>query len=178
MSDKSAFQLRSFLFSFKGRVSRRPYATLIIPLWALFSVSQHGFQQLANYIATMHGVIMPAWWYPTIIFCTIFELVCLWVITSQTAKRLHDIGHSGKWALLIPLRYMAAFVLPLIILQVGSAYETPFEDTWPWVVTYSRPLLYFKYALWAATLALCFIRGNRGPNRYGTSPRQPDLPLA
>lgn len=101
----------------------------------------------------------------------IYGLLNFFVMLSLTARRLHDIGLSGWWQLVV-------FVAPLVVL--GSVFialpiieHSPLNPVWvvesvTWLVVIG--VIGFQ-------LMLLFKDGQKHPNQYGESPKYPSRPI-
>lgn len=91
-------------------------------------------------------------------------------VPALLARRLHDFGRTGWWALM---------ALPLV---AASSYKTLLvnfhaygPDAWPALGIWEAPLVVCAVLM----LATIVVPGDDGPNRYGHDPRQrPETPRA
>ena len=95
------------------------------------------------------------------------RLVLAVPLGALVARRLHDFGASGWWALAVPLAI--ALSVPGVIAGAGLDFEArlSFEMAW-------RPLGAAASILGLACLAIFLKEGDVGPNAYGPDPRDGD----
>ncbi|MBT9444949.1 MAG: DUF805 domain-containing protein [Hyphomonadaceae bacterium] len=144
-----------FLFSPNGRVSRADYwlRWLIPSALAPIVVSAVDAALGARYLT-------PVW-----------VLVSFWPNIAITAKRYHDRGMSGWWTLwsvlitLVPLFLVYSGTEALITGAVVSAWLST------WIGLYGA-----FWAIFAFTLIVYFLPGERCANRFGPDPRKPKPP--
>lgn len=142
-----------FFFRFKGRVGRKGF-------WAysLTAMLLMGFAFYVVLMATFGGRLrsgLDAAEAMLIGLIVLFALQVLlaWTSCAVVAKRWHDRGRSGWWSLIIVMPYLA---LPLDF--AASGVEIVLE------------LAFALGGLW--TLVECgFLKGTKGPNRYGDDPQ-------
>jgi len=123
-----------FFFSSAGRLSRLPFMVsagiLLTGAWLYQAVA-------APPVGWITGLVV----YPFLLFCG----------ASVTAKRWHDRGRSGWWALPVLAAVLA---------------------TWnPWAPGALR-FLSSLFLVWAA-IELCAMPGEQGLNRFGPNPMAP-----
>jgi len=137
------------LFLFQGRLNRQPYwligiaIAVVITLVAIFVVAS---AVLEHEIEGLAFAIL-----------VIFGILCIpliWIGFAIGAKRLHDRDKSAWWLLVF-------YVLPSILSQIS--YHLGLMGG----LVFS--LASFGIAVWGL-IELGFLRGTRGPNRYGPDP--------
>lgn len=133
--------VREMLFSFHGRLNRRPYIVAALALG------------LPNII--LQG-LAPAW------LALVVQIALFWPLLALAAKRAHDRGHGTAWIV-----YMAG--LPgvfgiLLQMATGPVFASPDPSTLKLVI--SLDLLITLPVLWAL-VEFVALRGERGANRYG-----------
>lgn len=157
--------LREKLFSFEGRLRRRDWWLLSIPLWVLrFAVSQAA-------IATAFGVqatafrhrnhFGQAWSWPGMLGALVL-LVFVWPGLALMAKRRHDRDASVKPFLVLDLICVVLASLPLDSLVADVAVRA-------WAAWLGW-LLGTGIALYIIVV-LGFLEGSPRRNRYGPSPK-------
>lgn len=77
---------------------------------------------------------------------------------APTVKRLHDVGRSGWW-------YFPYFVLPAVLYLLAVESVDPEASIVFILMTFAGLMI----ILWAI-FEMGFVRGPRGPNRYGDDP--------
>jgi uncharacterized membrane protein YhaH (DUF805 family) len=165
-----------FLFGFEGRINRAKYwlAALIILCWMMFvlmllaafgkffGIADHGyafdiFGIAASFQLADHGPASKASLFPQIIIIPM-TVAFAWTYAVTSIKRLHDRNRSGWW------------VVPFV---VAPALFGRFED---WLGDSSTAaalgLAVFLLYIWGF-IEMAFLKGTRGPNRFGTDPLAP-----
>lgn len=98
---------------------------------------------------------------------SIYSLLISLVTLSLTARRLHDIGWSGWWQLLIYILPMLASIIFLI--SMVNAEQGNIENM--------QGIILMMIAAFLVTflfmLVLFFKDGQKHPNKYGDSPKYP-----
>jgi uncharacterized membrane protein YhaH (DUF805 family) len=154
----------SLLFSFSGRINRAKY-WLAVLFWTVVFIVVFGVvaTMLAKDIIALGSDpsgeeilrVILGYGLGLVLF---FLLVLVPMMISSFAvgvKRLHDRDQSGWW---IVLFYFAPGVASAIAQSSASG-----------VVSLVLSLLSFAISIWAIVV-LGFLRGTRGPNRYGPDP--------
>jgi uncharacterized membrane protein YhaH (DUF805 family) len=163
-----------FLFRFEGRINRGKYwlATLIILGWmilalsllagvsAAFGIGGHGFAiDLFGISASinLNDDASTASWFPWLVIMPMTAAFA-WCYAAASIKRLHDRNRSGWW------------MVPLI---VAPGLFDHFEE----LVAHSYAvavlgLAMFVLYIWGL-VELYWLRGTRGPNRFGPDPLAP-----
>jgi uncharacterized membrane protein YhaH (DUF805 family) len=173
-------RLRSFLFSFEGRINRAKYwyvsfaslcsylvffVFMAVLAWALGGIFR---------VTSVHVQIFPlfSYWarfsydspassaaliYPLFYAAeTPFLVIGMWFLAATTIKRLHDRNKSGWW--IVPF-----CVAPGLLYELLCWLDTPLT------VALIVGALGFGLALWGFVELFC-LRGMRGPNRFGSDP--------
>jgi uncharacterized membrane protein YhaH (DUF805 family) len=137
---------KALFFSFHGRVGRRRYwLALVACNVAAFAISfVVGF--LARVASGSDGALVPLVQGP-------INLAGAYVSAAITAKRLHDHGRSGWWALAIALMGGVIYRASQGLLPNTAPYATVFG---PWFLPY---LGFF--------ILLGFLPGQKSSNRFG-----------
>lgn len=141
------------LFSFSGRMPRRPY-------WVIAVANVAFGAALALFFAAL-GTATPT---PTLLttMSTVLGVTIvaqLWTFLATTVKRLHDRGRSAWWLLVYLL-------LPSFLPSVGTALYRV-DRTGIGLMIFS--LASFAVSLWAL-IDLGFLRGTPGDNPWGPDP--------
>jgi len=101
-----------FYFSLNGRVDRRDYWTLLIAPLIVVAI-------LLGMLSRLMGLSTHAVNYT----CLILLPVVAWISMAVSAKRWHDIGSSGWWAILslVPfIGYVVVIALGVLPGEVGA----------------------------------------------------------
>jgi uncharacterized membrane protein YhaH (DUF805 family) len=159
-----AMNFAQVLFSFRGRINRAKY-WLAVLFWTVVAIVVFGVMagMLAKDIVALgsepsaEDVVRVILSYG-IGFVLVFLVVFVPMMVSSLAigiKRLHDRGQSGWW---IVLFYFGPAAASAIGRSSGSE-----------AVLLVLSLVSFGISIWAIVV-LGFLRGTRGPNRYGPDP--------
>ena len=144
--------MSQLLFSFQGRLNRKPYwmtaiaITVLIIVLMLIALGLVGERKFGAAIGVVALII-------------ILYIPLIWVGLAVGAKRLHDRDKSAWWLLLF---YAAPSVLS------GAANRTDDIGTMGILLH----LVSFAITVWAFVELGC-LRGTVGPNRYGPDPLAP-----
>jgi uncharacterized membrane protein YhaH (DUF805 family) len=139
--------MTQLLFSFQGRLNRKPYwmtaiATMLIIivllLFALILIREHRFE--------FAGL--------TLVLLVILYIPLIWIGLAIGAKRLHDRDKSAWWLLVF-------YAAPGILSTAGNRMED--------VGFIILHIISFGISVWAFVELGC-LRGTPGPNRYGPDP--------
>jgi uncharacterized membrane protein YhaH (DUF805 family) len=139
--------MTQLLFSFQGRLNRKPYwmtaiATMVIIivllLFALILIREHRFE--------FAGL--------TLVLLVILYIPLIWIGLAIGAKRLHDRDKSAWWLLVF-------YAAPGILSTAGNRMED--------VGFIILHIISFGISVWAFVELGC-LRGTPGPNRYGPDP--------
>jgi len=139
--------MTQLLFSFHGRLNRKPYWTMVIAttvvfilllLLALATIREYGLEFLLVTIAILVILYVPL----------------IWIGLALGAKRLHDRDKSAWWLLVF-------YALPTILSTAADRMED--------VQFIILRLISFAITVWAFVELGC-LRGTVGPNRYGPDP--------
>jgi len=135
------------LFSFQGRLNRKPYWTMVIAttvvfilvlLLALAALREYGLEFLPVTIAIILVLYIPL----------------IWIGLALSAKRLHDRDKSAWWLLVF-------YALPTILSTAADRTED--------VQFIILHLISFGITVWAL-VELGGLGGTVGSNRYGPDP--------
>jgi uncharacterized membrane protein YhaH (DUF805 family) len=164
-----------FLFSFEGRINRAKYwlAVLIILCWMIFVL------MLLAALATIFGIGGPlainvigisasiqlgdddpaskASLFPQIVTIPM-TLVFGWSYAAASIKRLHDRNKNGWW--IVPF-IVATGLYDQFGDRLGGSYAALFIG-----------LTVFIAFIWGL-VEMCWLKGTRGPNRFGPDPLAP-----
>jgi uncharacterized membrane protein YhaH (DUF805 family) len=139
--------LSQLLFSFQGRLNRKPYwmtaiaITVLVIVLILLALGMVGEREFGAAIAVVALIV-------------ILYIPLIWIGLAVGAKRLHDRDKSAWWLLLF---YGAPSVL--------SGAADRMDDIGGGVLH----LVSFAITVWAI-VELGFLRGTPGPNSYGPDP--------
>lgn len=158
-----------FLFSPYGRISRKS-------VWLHWMLPYIGVIIIATLMDMALFPEDPETGEPPAVFQAIVSLVLLWPSIAVTTKRLHDLGWSGWWQLIILLGIVAMSATAYFYLlsqDAGSAAAGPAPlDPMQMAVLGVVSIGLGVFALYLSVATL-FFRGQAGPNKYGEDPLQP-----
>jgi uncharacterized membrane protein YhaH (DUF805 family) len=147
--------LSQLLFSFQGRLNRKPYwmtaiaITILVIVLILLALGMVGEREFGAAIGVVALLI-------------ILYIPLIWVGLAVGAKRLHDRDKSAWWLLLF-------YAVPSVL----SGAADRMDDIGGGVLH----LVSFAITVWAI-VELGFLRGTPGPNSYGPDPLgQPAQPV-
>ena len=165
-------------FGFSGRINRGKY-WLTLVIWLLIwivAIVVFALGGLAIFDRNLNDGSLPspedldAFWrmvrdYGALSLIILVFLIASWVsAVAVGVKRLHDRDRSGWW---IVLFYFGPAVLQAVQNSAESAT----------LVSILLGLGAFAVSIWAL-VELGFLRGTRGPNRFGADPLARDVALA
>ena len=165
-------------FGFSGRINRGKY-WLTLVIWLLIwivAIVVFALGGLAIFDRNLNDGSLPspedldAFWrmvrdYGALSLIILVLLIASWVsAVAIGVKRLHDRDRSGWW---IVLFYFGPAVLQAVQNSAESAT----------LVSILLGLGAFAVSIWAL-VELGFLRGTRGPNRFGADPLARDVALA
>ena len=171
-----------YLFSFEGRINRaRNWQALLIIIgigicWLMFfgmltigAASLLGATGPANFSIGTEEILKlfdPAFYrtlalakLPIVLLQVTGSVLIVWIFFATSIKRLHDRDKSAWW--MIPF-----FLLPAYNDQVAAWFPDVF------VLQALFSLGAFALCIWGM-IELYFLRGSRGPNRFGADPLAP-----
>jgi uncharacterized membrane protein YhaH (DUF805 family) len=139
--------MTQLLFSFRGRLNRKPYwmtviATMVIIVLLLLLV----LVMIREQRFEVAGL--------TVIILIILYIPLIWIGLAIGAKRLHDRDKSAWWLLVF-------YALPGILSTAGNEI-----GDLGFIILH---IISFGITVWAFVELGC-LRGTRGPNRYGPDP--------
>lgn len=150
-------------FDFKGRARRREFGWFLLGavlISTFVSILEEASLALAlSGSATFFAVLN-----------NIISLVFIIPQVSVTTRRLHDLGYSGWWQLLLIVGWLVLAVIMGGMLGVGqfsSVEIRSFVGVWTII---ALVLFAFNFIMW---LYLIFKDGQKPPNKYGESPKYP-----
>jgi uncharacterized membrane protein YhaH (DUF805 family) len=141
--------MSELLFSFQGRLNRKPYWMTAIAITVLMlvligiAIAFFGEHEIGAGIAV-------------VVLIALLYIPLIWVGLAVGAKRLHDRDKSAWWLLLF-------YAAPSLLSSVANHMESG---------GFLLHLAGFAITVWAFVELGC-LRGTVGPNRYGPDP----LPL-
>ncbi len=146
--------LSQLLFSFSGRINRKPWWLTSLAVGAIALVimivvlGMAGGAFLSEDPAAMLGALGGV----AIVLLIVF-IPMIWIGLALGAKRLHDRNKSAWWLLIF-------WVLPMVLQYIGGMIDS---------VGFIFGLAGFAISIWAI-VELGFLRGTVGPNQYGPDP--------
>jgi uncharacterized membrane protein YhaH (DUF805 family) len=159
--------LTDLLFSFKGRINRKPWWLATIAVGLAASVITGILEVLAR--ASGATIVNPVTheFEPTGIFglaTSIIALANMWIAFALSAKRLHDRDRTGWWLI------WQLLILILAVILVVVAVAVPHEQGAVWyALAGAAGLAAFVISVWLF-VQIGFLRGTQGPNRFGPDP--------
>jgi len=135
--------MSQLLFSFSGRVNRRPYWLTSIAMLLLIVILVAIVFMLMDVSLSLFVVL------------GVLYIPLLWIAFAIGAKRLHDRDKSAWWLLLF-------YILPSILSNVADSTSGLGILLW---------LISTAISIWAFVELGC-LRGTVGPNRFGPDPLQ------
>jgi uncharacterized membrane protein YhaH (DUF805 family) len=159
--------LTDLLFSFKGRINRKPWwlATIAAGLaasviTAVIEIAARSSGQTA--IDPVTNQIEPTGMF--VVLVGVIGLVNMWIAFALSAKRLHDRDRTGWWLI------WQLLILILAIILVVVAVAVPQEQGAVWyALAGAACLAAFVISVWLF-VQIGFLRGTNGPNRFGPDP--------
>ena len=142
--------MSQLLFSFTGRLNRKPYWLTALCLMLIFLVIiavlfvVGGASILAGDLSGL-GV--------TLFILVLAYIPLLWIGLALGAKRLHDRNKSGWWLVIF-------WVVPAILQGIGEQIEG---------IGIVLTLAGLGISIWGL-VEIGFLRGTVGPNQYGPDP--------
>lgn len=151
-----------FLFSGRGRMSRKSYwLGYILPVYAPLLLLQALTPQLvARLVIDRPNGVQDMILYSSIINSALV-IVWTWIDVAVSARRFHDMNHSGWWAAAFPLASLISTVSVRVFATSGSVSPMTIG-----VVGLASSGTLILVRLWVLGVQ----RGNKGPNRYGPDP--------
>ena len=142
--------MSQLLFSFTGRLNRKPYWLTALCLMVIFLVLiavvfvVGGASILAGDLSGLGAML---------IVLVLAYIPLLWIGLALGAKRLHDRNKSGWWLVLF-------WVVPAILQGIGEQIDG---------IGLIFTLAGFALSIWGL-VEIGFLRGTVGPNQYGPDP--------
>jgi uncharacterized membrane protein YhaH (DUF805 family) len=144
--------MSQLLFSFSGRLNRKPYWLTTLAMIAILIALILVVALMAGGVGVLTGGSGAGLGFFFIIMLILY-LPFLWVGVALGIKRLHDRNKSGWWLLLF-------WVLPGILQGVGEQIGT---------AGVVLSLVGLGISIWGL-VEMGFLRGTVGPNQYGPDP--------
>jgi len=159
--------LLPLLFSFKGRIQRLYWWVATLAVGAVAGIAT----TLLEYGARSSGSFVPDpgsdQIAPTGIFgaaITAIGLANLWINLALSVKRLHDRDRTGAWV------FLQILLVFLAVIMIVVAIAVPKEQDGLWVILAGLTgIAALVVSVWLF-VELGFLRGTRGPNRFGPDP--------
>jgi uncharacterized membrane protein YhaH (DUF805 family) len=148
--------MSQLLFSFNGRLNRKPYWLTTLAIVAVSIVALLLIFVIAGGVGafTDEGAGLGV----GILLLGVLYIPLLWVGLALGVKRLHDRNKSGWWLLLF-------WFLPAILQGIGEYVEG---------IGIVLALIGLAISLWGL-VEIGFLRGTVGPNQYGPDPLEAKL---
>jgi uncharacterized membrane protein YhaH (DUF805 family) len=143
--------MSQLLFSFTGRLNRKPYWLTTLAMVAVFLVIIVLVLALAGGLGALSGGASGLG--AAAILLVIIYIPLLWIGLALGAKRLHDRNKSGWWLLLF-------WVLPGVLQGIGEQVGT---------LGIVLMIAAVAISIWGL-VEIGFLRGTVGPNQYGPDP--------
>jgi uncharacterized membrane protein YhaH (DUF805 family) len=159
--------LTDLLFSFKGRINRKPWWLATIAAGLAASVITAILEAAAR--SSGETIVNPVThqFEPTGILglaISVVGLVNMWIAFALSAKRLHDRDRTGWWLI------WQLLILVLAVILVVVAVAVPQEQGAVWyALAGAAGLAAFVVSVWLF-VQIGFLRGTDGPNRFGPDP--------
>ncbi|SHK42970.1 Uncharacterized membrane protein YhaH, DUF805 family [Bradyrhizobium lablabi] len=179
----NSYTSNAFLFSFQGRINRAKYWYAIfassVACLVFMSILAFAIGGITGAGVTSVNLYFLDWLrdFPSFPFTVSFRdaaplpavvlfyamgapifVVGMWFLAAATIKRLHDRNKSGWW--IVPF-----FIAPALLDRLSGWIDDP---TTAIVVS----AIAFGLTVWCF-VELLFLRGTRGPNRFGPDPLAP-----
>jgi uncharacterized membrane protein YhaH (DUF805 family) len=165
--------LTELLFSFKGRINRKPWwlASLAVGVaTSLITAILEFAARLSGNTAVDPGTQVVE---PTGILSLVVLAVGLantWITFALCVKRLHDRDRTGWWLV------WQSLILALTVILIVVAIAVPKEGAPLWyTLAGGVAVAAFVVSIWLF-MEIGFLRGTQGPNRFGPDP--PGAPKA
>lgn len=156
------------LFGFNGRINRKQYWIGLLGVWmgapvmfALVALALFGPLIAAGDELDM-GQAMLGFFGVILLYGAVFGAAGI-AMLAITAKRLHDIGQSGFWCLLLSLTPS-----PLGLYSIYGA--TQIGGASPPLYSPGYMIILIAFAVFVAMIVLGCLRGQGGANRWGDPP--------
>jgi uncharacterized membrane protein YhaH (DUF805 family) len=147
--------LSQLLFSFQGRINRKPWWLVGLALLGIMLVLSIAAAVVAgSAIINDDPMAMIGALGGMVIFFLVLMVPLIWIGLALGAKRLHDRNKSAWWLLVF-------YVLPGIVDAIGNQFG----------VSFIFSLAAFALSIWGL-VEMGFLRGTIGPNQYGPDPLQ------
>ena len=164
--------------SFEGRMNRKPFFEYQFLLYIFIFIIQYILNLLISHVIGENVVNNPTPQskaisiFPTadlILYFSVYT-ISIYPHACLSVKRLHDRGKSGLWFLAVIIINIADLILTYI-----RIYNLTFSDiNRQHIPIFSQPLQVLMAAsglfIFFIAIELLFLRGTRGPNKYGPDP--------
>ena len=159
--------LTQLLFSFKGRINRKPW--WLASLGAGFTASVLTALLEAAAQSSGETIINPVThtFEPTGILglaISVVGLVNAWIAFALSVKRLHDRDRTGWWLAWQLLMIAVAVILIIVAIAVPKEH-----GALRYALAGAASLAAFAISVWLF-VQIGFLRGTQGPNRFGPDP--------
>jgi uncharacterized membrane protein YhaH (DUF805 family) len=141
--------MTELLFSFKGRLNRKPFwLTYLVIIVLIVAIVIVALTMLFEHEFEIGGAMF--------LLLVVLYIPLIWVGLALGAKRLHDRDKSAWWLIVF-------YVIPGILSSLGNRMDDA------GIILH---LISFAISVWAL-VELGFLRGTVGQNRYGPDPLSP-----
>ena len=156
--------LGPLLFSFKGRIQRLYWwvATIAVGAWRASPLRCRRPRSLGKPCSTRTRTHWRDW---GLRYCRHNHWSRqIWINLALSVKRLHDRDRSGAWV------FLQILLVFLAVIMIVVAIAVPKEQDGPWMIAAGLTgAVTFGFSVWLF-VELGFLRGTRGPNRFGPDP--------
>lgn len=157
-----------FLFSLKGRISRKPFVVFILISHLTVFLSTHW----ANTYWAASSFSLSATW--PLMIPGLIGTAFIWPMFAICVKRLHDLNRQSVWAWIIFIKPVVAAITTYFVADIYLSQNI--EPTGlDWLINW--PVMFLGYYILLLQLCLALIPGTKGPNRYGPSPKEKTAPI-
>jgi uncharacterized membrane protein YhaH (DUF805 family) len=159
--------LTDLLFSFKGRINRKPWWLATIAAGLAASVITAVIEIIAR--SSGHVAVDPvtSQTEPTGLlgFAVLaVGLANMWIGFALSVKRLHDRDRTGWWL----VWQLLSIILAVILIVVAIVVPEEQRPLW-YALGGGAGVLAFVISVWLF-VQIGFLRGTQGPNRFGPDP--------
>jgi uncharacterized membrane protein YhaH (DUF805 family) len=153
------------LFSFKGRIQRLYWWVTTIAVGAaagiLTTLLEYGARSSGKFVLDPGtNEIAPTGIYGVAV--TAVGLANLWINLALSVKRLHDRDRTGAWV------FLQILILFVAVIMLVIAIAAPGAD-WARTLVWPIGFVAIVFSVWLF-VEIGFLRGTRGPNRFGPDP--------
>lgn len=150
--------LLTFYFSFKGRVTRYDFNIR----YALVAFAGMIVAGLLDFFVINGGVLSSTMMEP---FSNFWNFLIIVPTFAVICKRLHDMGYSGWWQLLVHGTCVGTIAIVIMIFGMAFFMNPLIAGASGLLALGALGIFYMVFFL-----ALSLKRGTKGPNRFGADP--------